>query len=174
MVKKLQPTSGQTSHHSHLRIGWYHQHLAELLDENMTPLDWMFREFPDMCENNSQGIEAMRSQIGRYGITGRHQTSPIKTLSDGLKSRIIFAWLAFKAPHMLFLDEPTNHLDIETIDALAEAINEFEGGLVLVSHDFRLINQVAKEIWEVKDGVVLKFKDGIDAYKKKIEQDLKD
>lgn len=174
MVKKLQPVSGQISHHSHMRIGWYHQHLAELLDDNMTPLEWMFKEFPDMCENNSQGIEAMRSQIGRYGITGRHQTSPICTLSDGLKSRIIFAWLAFKTPHMLFLDEPTNHLDIETIDSLAEAINEFQGGLVLVSHDFRLIDQTCNEIWEVKDCQVTKYRDGIEAYKKKIAQELRD
>ena len=66
----------------------------------------------------------------------------MKNLSDGQRCRVIFAWLAGKAPHMLFLDEPTNHLDMETIDALGEAINEFEGGLLLVSHDFRLINQV--------------------------------
>lgn len=72
---------------------------------------------------------------------------PIKNLSDGQRSRLIFAWLAFTAPHMLILDEPTNHLDMETIDALANAINRFEGGVVLVSHDFRLIDQVANEIW---------------------------
>jgi len=174
MVKKLKPTRGDISHHSHLRIGWYHQHLTEQLDEKMSPLEWMFKEFPEMCENNSQGIEAMRTQIGRYGITGRNQTSPICTLSDGLKSRIIFAWLAFKAPHMLFLDEPTNHLDIETIDSLAEAINNYDGGMVLVSHDFRLIDQVAKEIWEVKDGTVTRYREGINAYKKKIAQELRD
>lgn len=70
------------------------------------------------------------------------QVSPIRNLSDGQKCRVCFAWLAWQNPHMLFLDEPTNHLDIETIDALAEAVNEFDGGMMLVSHDFRLIQQV--------------------------------
>merc|ERR1712027_244328 len=89
----------------------------------------------------------MRRMVGRYGITGKHQICPIKQLSDGQRCRVAFAYLAMQAPHMLMLDEPTNHLDIETIDALAEAINHYEGGMVLVSHDFRLISQVADQIW---------------------------
>lgn len=173
MVKQLKPVYGDVSVHSHLRIGHFHQHLTEQLDENLTPLEWMFKEFPDTFDNNSNGTEIMRSQLGQYGISGGRQTSPIKFLSDGLKSRLIFAWLAFKQPHILFLDEPSNHLDIETIDSLAEAINAFTGGLVLVSHDFRLIDQVAKEIWEVKDGAVKQYKDGIQAYKKMIAKELR-
>merc|ERR1739845_282851 len=85
--------------------------------------------------------------IGRYGIPGKAQTAPIKQLSDGQKCRVVFAWLSWKMPHMLLLDEPTNHLDMETIDALADAIKNYEGGVILVSHDFRLIDQVAKDIY---------------------------
>lgn len=133
----LVPTSGMIRTNSHLRIARYHQHLHELLDMDMSPLDYMLKSFPEVKER-----EEMRKIIGRYGLTGRQQTSPIRQLSDGQKCRVVFAYLAWQVPHMLFLDEPTNHLDMETIDSLAEAINDFEGGLVLVSHDFRLINQV--------------------------------
>ena len=108
----------------------------------------------------------MRSAVGRFGVTGKNQTMRMYQLSDGLKSRVAFAWLAYKQPHMLLLDEPTNHLDIESIDALAGALKAWDGGLVLVSHDFRLISQVANEIWEVKGGAVTIWPGDILSYKK--------
>ncbi|KAG2489307.1 hypothetical protein HYH03_012139 [Edaphochlamys debaryana] len=160
MVGALEPLDGMVKRHNHLRIGQYHQHLTELLDPELTPLEYMLKEY-----GRELGEEKMRSVIGRFGITGPTQTLPIKNLSDGLKSRVVFAWLAHRTPHMLLLDEPTNHLDLETIDSLARAINEWDGGLVLVSHDFRLIGQVANEIWEVGAGQVRKWQGDIQSYK---------
>jgi len=85
---------------------------------------------------------------------------------------VVFAWLAWKEPHLLLLDEPTNHLDIETIDALADAINDFDGGMVLVSHDFRLINQVAKEIWVCEGQSVTPYKGTIEQYKEELRDKM--
>jgi len=157
---ELIPNEGMIRRHNHLKFGRYHQHLHELLEMDLSPLDYMLKKFPEFKDR-----DAMRKVIGRYGITGKAQTAPIKQLSDGQRCRVVFAWLAWQQPHMLLLDEPTNHLDMETIDALGEAINNFEGGLVLVSHDFRLINQVADEIWICEKETVTKWNKDIIAYK---------
>ncbi|KAH8010150.1 hypothetical protein HPB51_025421 [Rhipicephalus microplus] len=95
---------------------------------------------------------------------------PIRQLSDGQRCRVVFAWLAWQVPHLLLLDEPTNHLDMETIDALAEAIAEFDGGMVLVSHDFRLISRVAEEIWVCENQTVTKWKGDILSYKEHLRK----
>jgi len=164
---ELHPTDGLIRRHSHLKMGRYHQHLAEILDMKMSALDWMRQQYPAIKE-----LEDMRKIIGRYGLTGAQQTCPIENLSDGQRSRVIFAWLAQQTPHMLLLDEPTNHLDMETIDALGDAINAFEGGLLLVSHDFRLINQVAQEIWVCEKQCVTTWQGSIHDYKASIIKQL--
>ncbi|KAH6766315.1 ABC transporter family protein [Perilla frutescens var. hirtella] len=151
MTGDLVPQDGMVRRHNHLRIAQFHQHLTEKLDIEMSALAYMMREYPGIEE------EKMRAAVGRFGLTGKAQVMPMKNLSDGQKSRVIFAWLAWRQPQMLLLDEPTNHLDIETIDSLAEALNEWDGGLVLVSHDFRLINQVAKEIWVCENQAVTRW-----------------
>lgn len=150
---------------SHLRIARYHQHLHELLDLDVSPLDYMMQAFPAVKER-----EEMRKIIGRYGLTGRQQVCPIRQLSDGQRCRVVFAYLAWQTPHLLLLDEPTNHLDMETIDALADAINDFDGGMVLVSHDFRLIDQVAEEIWICEKQTVTKWNGNILDYKDQLKQ----
>jgi len=160
---ELIPTDGMIKRHSHLKIARYHQHLAEKLDMTLSPLEYMMKEYPEIKE-----IEDMRKIVGRYGITGKNQVVPISSLSDGLRCRVALAWLARQNGHMLLLDEPTNHLDIETIDALADAIKAWNGGLVLVSHDFRLINQVAEEIWECNRGTITKWHGDIISYKENL------
>lgn len=159
MVGDLTPLDGMVKRHNHLKIAQYHQHLAEKLDMEMSALHYMIKEYPGNEE------EKMRAAIGRFGLTGKAQVMPMKNLSDGQRSRVIFAWLAFRQPQMLLLDEPTNHLDIETIDSLAEALNEWDGGMVLVSHDFRLINQVAHEIWVCENQTVTKWNGDIMDFK---------
>ncbi|KAK9798574.1 hypothetical protein WJX73_000569 [Symbiochloris irregularis] len=163
MTGDLEPLDGMVKRHNHLKIGMYHQHLTDLLDPALNPLEYMLAEFKEWT------LEKMRSWVGRFGITGKAQTQPMAQLSDGLRSRVVFAWLALQTPHMLLLDEPTNHLDIETIDSLAAAINAWDGGMVLVSHDFRLIGQVAKEIWVV-DGGVTRWEGPIEGYKEHLRK----
>lgn len=136
---------------------------------DLSPIDYMRKKFA----HESTEVDYWRRQVGRYGISGQHQTSPIEQLSDGLKSRLVFAELAVLHPHIILLDEPTNHLDMESIDSLAKAINEFTGGVVLVSHDFRLISQVAEEIWQCNDGLVTPFTGSIENYKESLRKKVK-
>jgi ATP-binding cassette subfamily F protein 2 len=168
MAGELVPISGQISRHTHLKIGRYNQHSAEQLDMEKNPVVYMRDKFPEL----SQEVQFWRSQVGRFGITSNLQATPIKYLSDGQKSRVVFCELALEHPFMLLLDEPTNALDIETIDSLADAINNFNGGVVLVSHDFRLISQVAEEIWVCENGTVTKWDGTIEQYKEKLRQDV--
>jgi len=163
IVGELAPTDGIIRRHSHLKIGRYHQHLGEQLELDMSALDYMMKCYPGIKDR-----EEMRKVVGRFGLTGAQQTCPIRNLSDGQRCRVSFAWLAWQCPHLLLLDEPTNHLDIETIDALAEAINDFEGGMILVSHDFRLIQQVTEEIWVCEHETITKWEGDIFSYKKQL------
>lgn len=164
MTGDLAPLDGMVRRHNHLRIAQFHQHLAEKLDLDMSALQYMIKEYPGNEE------EKMRAAIGKFGLTGKAQVMPMKNLSDGQRSRVIFAWLAYRQPHLLLLDEPTNHLDIETIDSLAEALNEWDGGMVLVSHDFRLINQVAEEIWVCENQAVTRWEGGIMDFKEHLKR----
>ncbi|KAF7514270.1 ABC transporter ATP-binding protein arb1 [Endocarpon pusillum] len=161
MTGKLSPTGGVVSRHTHLKLGMYSQHSAEQLDLTKSALDFVRDKYSD----KSQDYQYWRQQLGRYGLSGESQTALMGTLSEGQKSRIVFALLAIEGPNMLLLDEPTNGLDIPTIDSLADAINAFSGGVVVVSHDFRLLDKIAKDIMVCENKTVRRWDGSIGEYK---------
>lgn len=164
MIGELEPTEGMIRRNPHLRIGRYQQHSIDQLDMDATPLEFMRRTYEHLKLEETE----WRQTIGKFGITGYAQSTPIGQLSDGQKSRLVFCCMSLNTPHVLILDEPTNHLDMECIDSLADAISNFNGGMVLVSHDFRLIRQVAKVIWICDKKTVKPFKGDIQDYKKSV------
>jgi ATP-binding cassette subfamily F protein 2 len=161
MTGKLSPTGGVVTRHTHLKLGLYSQHSAEQLDLTKSALDFV----RDKYASKSQDYQYWRQQLGKYGLSGDSQTALMGTLSEGQKSRIVFALLAIESPNMLLLDEPTNGLDIPTIDSLADAINAFSGGVVVVSHDFRLLDKIAKQILVCDNRAIQEWDGSIGDYK---------
>ena len=147
----IEPSEGEIRRNQHLRIGRYNQHSEDVLDLAKNPLDFMRDLYPDGLVTaegfKKMDIQDWRGKLGIFGVTGEKQTLPMKTMSPGFRARVVFCLMSLRNPHMLLLDEPTNPLDMDMIDSLALAIKNFTGGLVLVSHDFRLLDQVADEIW---------------------------
>jgi len=176
MLKEIEPTVGEVKRSGKLRIGHYNQHSEAVLDLDKTPLKFLIDLYPTgiVTKDGMRKLEEKewRSKLGSFGITGDFQTRKMKTMSDGMRTRVVMLLIALVNPHILLLDEPTNHLDMQCIDALAEAINNFSGGLVLVSHDFRLIGQVAKEIWVCDKKTVAKWPGDIQSYKAHLKKQV--
>jgi ATP-binding cassette subfamily F protein 2 len=162
MVQQINPCEGNVSLRSGMSIGRYHQHSAEVLDEDLSPVEYLQSKYKDRYP--TYRLEEWRGIVGTYGIPSENHLTPIRFLSEGLKTRLVFCEISLNRPHLLLLDEPTNASDMEMIDSLADAIKLFKGGVIVISHDFRLLSQIAEEIWVVDRG--LKIWDGdIRSYK---------
>jgi ATPase subunit of ABC transporter with duplicated ATPase domains len=128
-----------------VRIGYFTQHSTEVLPSELTPAEYL------LSMGGFNGIQDVRRYLGRIGLEGNLHNSPMQNFSGGQKARVVFASLCVKKPHVLLLDEPTNNLDMESRDALIAGINEYEGGVIMITHDIQLIQNTNTTLWELKD-----------------------
>ncbi|EGC39977.1 hypothetical protein DICPUDRAFT_52338 [Dictyostelium purpureum] len=163
----LHETNGYIERSRKCRVAKFSQHFVDQLDVNVSAVEYFQTKF------NNPPIQKIRNHLGRFGIVGSLPLHKINTLSGGQKSRVILAELSWSEPHILLLDEPTNHLDIDAIEALADGINEFTGGVVLISHNQHLINLIAEQIWVVrKDGTIYLYPGTFMDYKEEISREI--
>ena len=141
-----------------IRVGWFHQHQIEALDPQDTPLDILRRARPDDSESSR------RSRLAQFGLSFDKQETTVANLSGGERSRLLLNLIAMQAPHLLILDEPTNHLDIDSRRALLDALNDYEGAVILITHDRSLIELVADRLWLTADGRIKPFAGDMDDY----------
>lgn len=164
LIGQLSPTSGLISQNPRLRIGFFAQHHVDALDMNASAVTFMAKTYPGKPD------EEYRRHLGAFGITGTTGLQKMSLLSGGQKSRVAFACLAITNPHILVLDEPSNHLDIEAMDALSAALQKFGGGVLMVSHDVTMLQNVCRNLWVCDGGTVEKFDGDVAAYKRRIQK----
>uniref|UniRef100_A0A8C3MEV3 Uncharacterized protein n=1 Tax=Geospiza parvula TaxID=87175 RepID=A0A8C3MEV3_GEOPR len=161
----LTPLRGQMRRNHRLKVGFFNQQAAEQLRLEETAAEFLQRSF------NLPHQEARRC-LGRFGLEGHAHTLQIAKLSGGQKARVVFAELSCREPDVLILDEPTNNLDIESIDALADAINEYKGAVIVVSHDARLITETNCQLWVVEEQGLSQIDGDFDDYKREVLEAL--
>ncbi|MFT8991082.1 MAG: ABC-F family ATP-binding cassette domain-containing protein [Gluconobacter albidus] len=156
----LEVRSGEVSRSPRIEVGWFHQHQIEALDPEQTPLDIM-REARPVDSDQSH-----RSRLAQFGIHFEKQGTKVEALSGGERARLLLNMVAMAAPHLLILDEPTNHLDIDSRRALLDALNNYEGAVILITHDRSLMELVADRLWLAADNQIVPFDGDMDDYAK--------
>ena len=162
LAGKLPPFAGKVVRADKLSIGYFAQHQTDELDLDGSPYDHVRRLMPDAPETK------IRARVGAIGFSGKAGDTVVKSLSGGEKARLLLGLATFYAPNMIILDEPTNHLDIDSRAALAEAINEFPGAVIMVSHDRYLIEACADQLWVVADRAVTPYDGDLDDYRRAV------
>ncbi|MCF8471973.1 MAG: ABC-F family ATP-binding cassette domain-containing protein [Sphingomonadaceae bacterium] len=158
LAAQLTPMEGQMSASGKMRVGYFTQYQVEELDGDDTPLEHMTQQM----KGASPG--AVRAQLGRFGFSGQKATTKVGKLSGGERARLALALITRDAPHMLILDEPTNHLDVDAREALVQALNEYDGTVVLVSHDRHMLELTADRLVLVDGGTATEFSGTIEDY----------
>jgi ATP-binding cassette subfamily F protein 3 len=152
--------SGELHRDRRIQVGWFHQHQIEALDPSDTPLEIIRRALPEAAEHQR------RSKLAQFGLGYDKQETTVANLSGGERARLLLNLVAMSAPHLLILDEPTNHLDIDSRRALLDALNDYEGAVILITHDRSLMELVADRLWLAADGGVAPFDGDMDDYAK--------
>ena len=158
LVGELEPLGGERKVHKDLKIGYFAQHTVEGLRDGTSPLDHLI----EVAAGAS--TQAMRDFLGTWNFAGDRAFESVDGFSGGERARLALALIAWDKPNLLLLDEPTNHLDLDMREALADALADFDGALVLVSHDRHLLGMVCDSFWRVADGVVESFDGDLDDY----------
>lgn len=161
----LEPNKGELIKNHRLRLGKYDQHSGDQLNLEESPVEYLQRVFNIPYQDS-------RKMLGKFGLASHGHTIKIKDLSGGQKSRVAMADLSCRAPDVLIMDEPTNNLDIESIDALADALNVFEGGVIIVSHDQRLIRETNCTLWVVEEQSINEVDGDFDDYRRELLESL--
>ncbi len=154
----LEPQKGERDTAQDLKIGYFAQHQLDQLRPDQTPLEHLARLDRKASE------QSLRNFVGGFGFSGERAESPVAPFSGGEKARLVLALLVYQRPNLLLLDEPTNHLDLEMRHALSQALQEYEGAMVLVSHDRHLLRTTCDQLLLVNDGNVTEFKGDLDDY----------
>jgi ATP-binding cassette, subfamily F, member 3 len=162
LAGRLSPFSGKVTRADKLSVGYFAQHQVDELDVDASPYDHVRRLMPDAVESK------IRGRTGAIGFSGKAGDTLVKNLSGGEKARLLLGLATFFGPNMIILDEPTNHLDIDSRAALAEAINEFPGAVIMVSHDRYLIEACADQLWVVADRTVTNYDGDLDDYRRTV------
>ena len=160
LANKLAPFSGQVTRAEKLSVGYFAQHQLDELDVDASAYDHVRRVMPDEPESK------VRGRAGAMGFSGKAADTLVENLSGGEKARLLLGLATFFGPNLIILDEPTNHLDIDSRAALAEAINDFPGAVIMVSHDRYLIEACADQLWVVADQSVTTYGGDLDDYRR--------